>query len=260
MKYIIGLFISTVGFFLASQHLHQEVSAYWDYVAFTVVLLGTFAVMLITFPAAPMGLLVEQFSRKFFGSTNSLKKHVHNCFTVYETKKPFKPSKVIEEKLVNDGMEMLELGFNHEQIQELISQRFEVYSKRINMLAGWFKRGAKYPPAFGLAGTVLGLIHLMRGISDGIDPKETGLRMAVALVATFYGLLLSNLLLNPLGEWLSEELKRDEMKAEASLRTLLLISKQTNAVEAQEVLNSYLADSEKLSLNYAEMFQREEVA
>lgn len=257
MKYIIGLFIATVGFFLASQHLHQQAEAYWDYVAFTVVILGTFAVMLITFPAAPMHLLADQFLKKFFFPSSSLKKHVHKCFEVYKNKLSFVNAKSVEEKLVNEGLEMHELGFTHDQVQELISQRFEVYSKRINMLSGWFKRGAKYPPAFGLAGTVLGLIHLMRGISDGIDPKETGLRMAVALVATFYGLLLSNLLLNPIGEWLQEELKRDEMKVEASLKTVLLLVSNAGTIEAQEVLNSFLSEKERIQMNYAELISQE---
>ena len=257
MKYIIGLFISTVGFFLASQHLEQDVHAYWDYVAFTVVVLGTFAVMMITFPAAPMKILALRFAQKFFLPSRSVKKHVHACFEVYRTRKPFSSSSSIEEKLINDGLEMHELGFTQEQIKEIISQRFEIYSKRINMLSAWMRRGAKYPPAFGLAGTVLGLIHLMRGVSAGIDAKETGVRMAVALVATFYGLILSNLLLNPLGEWLHEEIKRDEIKAEASLQTILLIVSRAQIIEAQEVLNSFLMGSERIKVNYSEFLVEE---
>ncbi len=249
MKYIIGLFIATVGFVLASQHLHQGLDAYWDYVAFMVVLLGTFAVMMITFPAAPMRLLFMRFAQKFFMPSNSVKKHVENCFEIYRTRRVKGKASSIEEKLLHDGLEMTALGFNRDQIAEILSQRFETYSKRINMLSNWFRRGAKYPPAFGLAGTVLGLIHLMRGISAGIDPKETGLRMAVALVATFYGLLLSNLLLNPIGEWLHEEIKRDEIKAEVSLRTIALVLEGATVVEAHEMLSSFLG-GEKISTQF----------
>ena len=66
MKYVIGLFISVVGFILASKHLNQDIKEYWDFVAFFVVVLGTFAVMLITFPAIPAGYLVRRFAQKFF--------------------------------------------------------------------------------------------------------------------------------------------------------------------------------------------------
>jgi chemotaxis protein MotA len=246
MKFVIGLFISVVGFILASRHLHQGIEAYWDFVAFAVVLLGTFAVMGITFPAAPARVLLRKFNEKFFKKTASLKEHISLCMQVYSNRQILTNKKSIEETLLKDGLEMRALGFSHESIMDVLSQRFEIHTKRLNILSGWMRRGAKYPPAFGLAGTVIGLIHLMRGISEGIDTKETGIRMAVALVATFYGLLISNLLLNPLGEWLHEEIKRDEMKAEASLRTISLIVQQVGIVEAHEMLTSFLLEGETL--------------
>jgi chemotaxis protein MotA len=249
MKYVVGLFIAIVGFVLATQHLNQGIDAYWDYVAFFVVVLGTFSVMMITFPAAPIKLLVLRFAQKFFMPSVSVKKHIENCYEVFTSRRVKGKPTSIEEKLLADGLEMISLGFSHERIMDVLSLRFEGYAKRINMISAWFRRGAKYPPAFGLAGTVLGLIHLMRGISTGIDPKETGIRMAVALVATFYGLLISNLFLNPVGEWLHEEVKRDEIKAEASLRTVSLILENANVVEAHEMLGS-LMGGEKLVASY----------
>jgi chemotaxis protein MotA len=244
MKYIVGLFIATIGFVMASIHLQQGIAAYMDYVAFFVVLLGTFAVMLITFPAAPMSMLFKIFIKKFFGTSQSVKTHVERCSQTFVNRKFSGDNKFIEDNMLRDGLEMLSLGFSPERISEIMSLRFETYSRRINMLAAWLRRGAKYPPAFGLAGTVLGLIHLMRGISEGIDAKETGIRMAVALVATFYGLLISNLLLYPMGEWLQEEIKRDEIKSEVSLQTILLISTGANLVEANEVLSSFVEPGE----------------
>ena len=256
MKYVIGLFISVVGFILASKHLNQSISEYWDFVAFFVVILGTFAVMLITFPAVSATYLLRRFAQKFFFPSVSAKKHAEVCLS-YVTERKLQKSQSIELKLLNDGMELLSLGFSKEKIIELLSQRFEVYTTKINSLSSWFKRGSKYPPAFGLAGTVLGLIHLMRGISTGIDTKETGIRMAIALVATFYGLLISNLVLNPLGEWLQEEIKRDQMKAEMSINSVILMLENASHIEAQESLNSYLSGSEKLKINYQELMAQE---
>jgi chemotaxis protein MotA len=256
MKFVIGLFISVIGFYLASQHLHQEIKEYWDFVAFFVVVLGTFAVLLITFPAIPATFFVKRFSEKFFFSSNTLKKHASICLDYVINRKTIK-SEAVEVKLLNDGMELLSLGFGREKIIELLSQRFEIHTTKINMLSSWLKRGAKYPPAFGLAGTVLGLIHLMRGISNGIDTKETGIRMAVALVATFYGLLISNLILNPLGEWLQEEIKKDQLKAEMSINSVVLMLENASHVEAQENLNSYLSGTEKLEINFSELMGQE---
>ena len=256
MKYVIGLFISVVGFYLAIQHLEQDWKEYWDFVAFFVVVMGTFAVMLITFPAAPIKLLALRFAQKFFLPSLSLKQHGQNCLNFITKKKGIK-STSIEAKLLNDGLELHVLGFSKEKIMDILSQRFEVYSGRINALSVWFKRGAKYPPAFGLAGTVLGLIHLMRGISTGVEAKETGIRMAIALVATFYGLLLSNLIMSPLGEWLQEELKKDELKAEMALNAVALMIDGASTIEAQESLNSFLAGSEKLKFEFSQISEEQ---
>lgn len=256
MKVVIGIFISVVGFYLASQHLNQNIKEYWDFVAFFVVVLGTFAVLLITFPALPASFFLKRFTHKFLFSSPTLKKHAEICLDFITSKKLHK-SDMIEVKLLSDGLELLSLGFNREKIIDLLSQRFEVHTTKINMLSAWLKRGSKYPPAFGLAGTVLGLIHLMRGISTGIDTKETGIRMAVALVATFYGLLISNLLLNPLGEWLQEEIKKDQLKAEMSINAVILMLENASYVEAQEGLNSYLNGSERLEINFQELMSHE---
>lgn len=256
MKYTIGLFTAAIGFYLASQHLQQELKEYWDFVAFFVVILGTAAVMFITFPALPVGYVVRRFLEKFLFTSTSAKKHGEICLA-YVIEKKIEKSQTIELKLLNDGLELMGLGFGRDKIIELLSQRFEVYTTKINTLTSWFKRNAKYPPAFGLAGTVLGLIHLMRGISGGIDTKETGIRMAVALVATFYGLLISNLILNPIGEWLQEELKKDQLKAEMSINSVILMLEGASHVEAQEAINSYLSGSEKIKIDYDAILAQE---
>jgi chemotaxis protein MotA len=247
MKYIIGLFIAFTGFYLASEHLNQKVDEYWDFVAFFVVFFGTAAVMLISRPAAPMKILFLRFSQKFFFSSTSLKKSANICWEVSLKREAIKGPKNIDEQILNDGLELISLGFSKEKITEILTQRYYQFENQLMLLSSWLKRNAKYPPAFGLAGTVLGLIHLMRGISSGIDSKETGLRMAVALVATFYGLIISNLVLNPLGEWLIEESKKDQQKSEMAIETIGLIMDGVNIVEIQERINSYLDPSDRLS-------------
>lgn len=251
MKYSIGLFIAMTGFYLASEHLGQKISEYWDFVAFFVVVFGTTAVMVISRPATPFKHIFLRFFQKFFLGSQNHKKAAEQCWEVCLKRESIKEPKAIEEQILNDGLELISLGFEKEKTIDILSQRYHQYENQMMLLSAWLKRNAKYPPAFGLAGTVLGLIHLMRGISAGIDSKETGLRMAVALVATFYGLLLSNLVLNPLGEWLIEEAKKDQQKAEMAIEAIGLMMENVNIVEIQERINSFLDPSDRLSgLNF----------
>lgn len=250
MNFIVGFLIAVAGLIAASIHLEQGASSYWDFVAFSVVLFGTISVLIITRPKLKMKTLFKNFTIHLFGVKKNKLQFVQRCFrAISEKQLPDAKMKKIEDKVVVDGFEMIELGFDTEKIEDILTDRYLAYKKVVLSISSWIKRCAKYPPAFGLGGTVLGLIHLMKGISGGADPKETGIRMAVALVATFYGILLSNLVLNPISEAIIEKLKSDEELVEVAIKTVLMVKENYNLIECQETLNSYLGE-EKIKINF----------
>ena len=251
MNFIFGFILAIGGLVAASIHLEQGASNYWDFVAFAVVFCGTIAVLIITRPKMKFKTLSKNFMTYLFGIEKNKLVFVKRCFSSITLKSmPDMDASKIEDKIVADGFEMTELGFSKEKIEDILADRYLAYKKTIVSISSWIKRCAKYPPAFGLGGTVLGLIHLMNGISAGADAKETGVRMAVALVATFYGILLSNLVLNPVAEAILEKLKSDEELVEIAIRTVIMHKENYNLIECQETLNSYLGD-EKEKINFA---------
>lgn len=135
MKYVIGLFISSVGFYLASKHLNQDIREYWDFVAFFVVVLGTFSVMLITFPAVPASILLRRFLQKFFFPSYSLKKHAEVCLA-YITERKTQKSHSIELKLLNDGMVLMNSSRNYIKLvsDKLDDKRKMVFSTHLKRL------------------------------------------------------------------------------------------------------------------------------
>jgi chemotaxis protein MotA len=229
-------------------HLGQGITTYWDFVAFFVVLFGTGSVMCINRPKMKFKNTIKYSMKTMFRSGVNKKTFVQDCVAVSANGKSVPEKKDIEYQLLKDGVELMGLGFGFEKIESILTQRFYSHSKNINNISTWLRKNSKYPPAFGLAGTVLGLIHLMRGISEGINTQETGVRMAVALVATFYGLIISNIFLNPMGEMVQEELKLDEEKAEIAIHTIQLMLKRSSAIEIQEELNSYVESEDKMNL------------
>lgn len=253
MNFLIGFLLAVAGLVAASFHLKQGLSNYWDFVAFAVVFCGTVSVLIITRPKMKGKSLVKNLFYYLFGAKKNKLQFVKNCFQTISSGTASKEDPSIENKIIVDGLEMIELGFSTEKIESILTDRYFIYKKTIQSVANWLKRCAKYPPAFGLGGTVLGLIHLMKGISSGADPKETGIRMAVALVATFYGLLLSNLLLNPISEAILEKLKADEELVEIAVKTVIMMKEGFNLLESQESLNSYLAD-EPEKINFMNNF------
>ncbi len=257
MNFLIGFFVAVAALIAASSHLNQGPKDFWDFVAFAVVSGGTLSVLIMTRPKMHALFLFQNFSIYLFGGKKNKAAFIKKCFkTITDGKIEGHSVKKIEDKILIDGLEMIELGFSKERIEDILIDRYQANKKSIMAISSWIKRCAKYPPAFGLGGTVLGLIHLMKGISGGLDPKDTGLLMAVALVATLYGLLISNLVLNPISESIAEKIKSDEELAEAAVKTVLMIKEGFNLLEAQEALNSYLGDvKEKINFMSGTTFE-----
>lgn len=249
MNYILGFILAITGFIFASIHLGQGISSYWDQVAFFVVVFGSVAVVIMGKPKMNNSFIFKNFQRSIMQKKKDKKGFIKNCLN-FLTSKNFDSSDLtkIENQIIADGIELMSLGFDKNKIEQILSDRFFAYKKSITNISNWLKRSSKYPPAFGLAGTVLGLIHLMRGISEGSDPKETGVRMAIALVATFYGLILSNLVLNPIAENILESVKEDEDLVEISIKTIMLMCERSNLVESQEALNSFASIHERVDM------------
>jgi chemotaxis protein MotA len=250
MKIVVGNIILFLGIFVSIVHLEQGLTSYWDFVAFFVVIFGTFAVSLMTSPAMRTRIILRQLFSSFQNPAAKRESAINNAVSVLKGQK-FNSTinSRIDERILADGLELVKLGFSSEKIKLILEQRIEKSADDHMMIANWFRGLAKYPPAFGLVGTVLGLIHLMRGLAEGSDPKETGIRMAIALVATLYGLILSNAFINPIGERIRNNILEEINLCEISVQSVLMLKDQTNLLEAQEFLSSYLATgAQKLNL------------
>ncbi len=251
MKIILGFFIISTGFYIALDHLNQSIGQFWDVIAFAMVVFGTVAVSVMTMPSLKIRHTLNIFL-KGVGNNHGLREDcIQNSLNLIKGHEPSGDIKRIDQKILVDGLELLRLGFSTEKIQDILVERIEKYTDDSVTVAQWIRGLSKYPPAFGLAGTVIGLIHLMQGLSEGADPKESGIRMAVALVATFYGIVMANILINPVGDRMMSNIKEDQNLAEISLNAIVMISQRTNYVEAMEQMNNHVPNQhKKLSFNY----------
>lgn len=251
MKIIIGFAIITSGFYIALDHLDQRIVQFWDIIAFSVVVFGTMAVSIMTMPSLKLKHILQIFFYSIRGNHGLREDCINNSINVMNGHNPNGVANRIDQKILIDGLELIRLGFDKEVIENILVDRIEKYTDDCNSIAQWIKGLSKYPPAFGLAGTVLGLIHLMKGLSEGTDPKETGLRMAVALVATFYGIIVSNIFVSPVGDRILSNIQEDQNLADISLNAILMIREKTNLVLAYEQMNNSVPMQYK-KLNFSE--------
>lgn len=97
---------------------------------------------------------------------------------------------------------------------------------------------ASYSPAFGMIGTLIGLINMLQSLTD---MSSLGPNMSVALVTTFYGSMLANLVFSPLSKKLKAAGNREYLRKELILEGLLSIQNGENPRIIREKLNAFLS-------------------
>lgn len=251
MTYLMGVTIAILSIFASLHFLEQTVDMYMDHVAIAMVIGGTLAVGMARFPWA--------FRREFFTCLkkivfSGLSSHtavveeslefIHSCQNGQTT--PVRLGAIAGEVL-RDGKELIDLGFKTDEIDIILQERVNHAVEKWKNIANYFAGLAKYPPAFGLIGTVFGLVNLMRAITEGMDPSQTGAKMAIALVATLYGLIMANFVVAPIGESITKHIVVEKFHADIALQGVLLASERESMLKAQEMLNSYVSKSQRIN-------------
>jgi chemotaxis protein MotA len=143
---------------------------------------------------------------------------------------------VASDPFIAKGLRMLIDGIDSIKIREILDSEISNHegSER-HAIKVWDAAGG-YAPTVGILGAVLGLIHVMENL---VDPSRLGSGIAVAFVATIYGVGLANLVFLPIANKLklimAKELTRREMLAEA----LVAIASGDNPRVIEERISAY---------------------
>jgi len=100
-----------------------------------------------------------------------------------------------------------------------------------------FETLGTYAPAFGLIGTLIGLIQMLSALEN---PATVGPAMGLALVTTFYGALLANLLFLPIAGKLKNRCEAEAMVCAITIEGVLGLGKQENPIVVEQKLQSFI--------------------
>lgn len=96
---------------------------------------------------------------------------------------------------LKDGLQLAIDGITKENLDNILEDQINSLKRRQQVCADMFEGMAEYAPAFGMIGTVIGLILMLQNISD---PTSLGRGLSVALLTTLYGTVLGNMVFSPL--------------------------------------------------------------
>lgn len=150
----------------------------------------------------------------------------------------------IQNYFLKDAVQMLVDGYTVEEITEILDERILYKQEREFSEAEIFRTMAKFSPAFGMIGTLIGLILLLSNMSStGMDMLGPG--MAVALVTTFYGVIFANLIFKPFAVKLERRTKEQTIMMRMVKESILMIAQQWHPTKVQDYLNSFLKPGER---------------
>lgn len=135
--------------------------------------------------------------------------------------------------LVVDAMEA-------EKVREMLEGSVENMAARHEECAGIWMKGAAYAPAFGMIGTLIGLINMLKGMDVTSGGGNIGQDMSVALITTFYGCILANLIYQPIGKKLSVRNEEEILYKQIIIEGVLGIQTGDNPKNLKERLVSFL--------------------
>src|SRR5690625_2402065 len=117
------------------------------------------------------------------------------------------------------GLEMAIDGIEESEIDDLLKARMNAEGRDLNFISRFFMQAGTYAPAFGMVGTLIGLIQMLQNLTD---PSQIGAGMAVALITTFYGAILANLVFLPTSAKMKAQTRSEEHTAELQSRGQLV--------------------------------------
>jgi len=126
----------------------------------------------------------------------------------------------VEDDYMKSGLEMAVDGTEPETIKEVMESELTYLMERHKKGQQIFSQLGMYAPAFGMIGTLIGLINMLQGLED---PSSLGAGMSVALVTTFYGAFLANMIFLPIAGKLKIRSDQEVMHKEMVIEGVLAI-------------------------------------
>ncbi len=143
----------------------------------------------------------------------------------------------LPDPFLKKGLQLLVDGAEPERLREVLEVEITAWEDDLKLSAKIWESAGGYSPTIGILGAVMGLIHVMENLSD---PSKLGAGIAVAFVATIYGVGTANLIFLPVAKKLLANISRLVMMREMFVDGLVGIANGDNPRIIEARLRGYM--------------------
>jgi chemotaxis protein MotA len=195
---LIGL-VGAFGLVVTTIFMGGNAAGFIDIPSVVVVIGGTFAVTFVMFPMGVVVNAIKVGMKTLLFKSNDAQEIIRLIGTLSETAR--RESLValekvnIEDHFLKKGVMLVVDGSSESLVRSVMEIELEFMKQRHRQGQAVFKGMGTMAPAFGMIGTLIGLVNMLSNLSD---PASIGPAMAVALLTTFYGAVMANVVFLPM--------------------------------------------------------------
>ncbi len=209
---------------------------------------GTMGATLLSYPLAEVLGVFKVVKNVFFHRTQSVEAIIESMVEFGKLARKegilsFEAKlKDIEDPFFAKGVTLAIDGMESSAIKDVLSTEINYVEERHSLGAEIFTTMAAYAPAVGMMGTIIGLVQMLMQMSD---PSSIGAPMAVALLTTFYGTVIANLLCIPMAAKLKTRSKQEILLKELVLEGIMSIQAGDNHRLIEQKLMAFLPQNKR---------------
>jgi chemotaxis protein MotA len=221
--------------------------------AFMIVFGGTIAATFISYPAHQVFKVVGIFLKIFARRVRSVEEIIMAVVKLSVTSKRGgflaleKEEKKIGDAILRSSLTMVVDGLPVKVIKETMASEIETTRER--HLAGQqiFLSMAAFAPAFGMIGTIIGLIKMLSSLQD---PSSIGPAMAIALITTFYGAIMANFIFIPISEKLKTRMNDEILLRKVIMEGIVGLRMNLDTRVLETRLNAFVSSKKKIKVKF----------
>lgn len=258
MKKIIGPLIwAIVGTALVVWSIASSgpLGAFWDAPSIVITLFGSMAALFMSLPSEQIK-KVPSVLKELFVADDDDRVEMVQIFSELSKKARVQgilsienDIETVENPLLKKGVQMIVDGKDGEAIKSQLELEIDMIEESYDIAPLFLNKWGEFAPAFGMIGTLIGLI-VMLGELD--DPSSIGTGMAVALLTTFYGSFLANLVFLPLASNIEQLISDKMVSYEIVLEGVTSMQEGQNPRDIEERLKAYLTTKELAEFEVSE--------
>ena len=240
----IGL-LAGIGMLVWSLHSSTDgnIFVYWNTPSVILVVGGTLFVVMITQALERFLSLFGVLKRSFFTRRQGVAPTIEKIIQLGELARREGVLSLenalgdVDDDFLANGIRLVIDGTAAGEIEQILEAELDAMDQRHGVGRGILDTFGKYAPAMGMIGTLIGLVAMLQNMSD---PSQIGAGMAVALLTTLYGAILSNVVFLPLADKLGYRHEEEMQLRTVMLRGILSLRAGDNPRVTQAKLSVFL--------------------